>query len=96
MSPCPASIPLDPQVLPSHVYHTRVLERSFLLRSRSEMAPHVRYSTSRQLYPLPSFWVYPLLHPSEGIPSVTMCCDNSCARRTVDHGVEISVDFTFL
>ena len=66
--PCPASIPLDPQALPSHVYLTRVRERSFLLRSLSEMVPHVRHSPSRQPYPLNYSWVRPLLHLARALP----------------------------
>ena len=87
--PCPASILLNPQVLPLHVYRTRVFERSFLLISLSEMAPHVRCSPFQQPYPLHSFLGTPAPSPSEGIPSVTTHRDKSCARRTVNHSVEI-------
>ena len=71
--PCPASILLNPQALPSHVYCTQVLERSFLLRSLSGMVPHVCYSPSQQPYPLHYFRVRPAPpSPSKDVPSVTM------------------------
>ena len=91
--PCPASLLLDPSYGCYHhmcVLHARVLERSFLLKSLIWNDPTCALLPILTTVSTPFFLgvsAPPL--PSEGISSTTTHRDNSCARCTVNHGVEI-------